>query len=112
MKRILDLLHAVGLVSFIESLPMGLSTPLTENGSNLSGGERQRLALVRALYPKPMLLILDEATSSLDSDSASLINRLCEHLKKEAQTILVITHKAQKGGFIDHTLVLENGLLR
>lgn len=112
VKRILDLLKAVGLIPFIESLPMGLSTRLSENGSNFSGGERQRLALVRALYPKPMLLILDEATSSLDPEAAICINRICENLRKEAQTILLITHNAQRGGFIDQTLILENGHLR
>jgi len=111
VKRILDLLNAVGLSPFIESLPVGLETRLTENGSNLSGGERQRLAIVRALYGKPALLIMDEATSSLDPDSSYHVNRLFLELKENSQTMLLITHKEQNEMLTDHVEVLENGIL-
>jgi ABC-type bacteriocin/lantibiotic exporter with double-glycine peptidase domain len=112
VKRILDLLHAVGLNSFIESLPMGLETMLYENGANLSGGEQQRLAIVRALYAKPALLILDEATSSLDPDSSFHVNKLFHELKMDSQTMLLITHKEQQRTLTDQILLLENGILR
>lgn len=111
VKRILDLLNAVGLSPFIESLPVGLETRLTENGSNLSGGERQRLAIVRALYGKPALLIMDEATSSLDPDSSYHVNRLFLELKENSQTMLLITHKEQNEMLTDQVEVLENGIL-
>jgi ABC-type multidrug transport system fused ATPase/permease subunit len=112
VKRILDLLNAVGLSPFIESLPVGLETRLTENGSNLSGGERQRLAIVRALYGNPALLIMDEATSSLDPDSSCHVNRLFLELKEDSQTMLLITHKEQNEMLTDQVKVLENGILR
>ncbi len=112
VKRILDLLNAVGLIPFIQSLPVGLETRLTENGSNLSGGERQRLAIVRALYGRPALLIMDEATSSLDPDSSYHVNRLFLELKENSQTMLLITHKEQNEMLTDHIRVLENGILR
>lgn len=112
VKRILDLLKSVGLMPLVESLPMGLETGLSENGANLSGGERQRLAIVRALYVKPALLIMDEATSSLDPDSSCHVNRLFLELKEKSQTMLLITHKEQNRELTDQILVLENGILR
>jgi len=112
IKKILDLLNGVGLIPLIESLPLGLNTRLTENGANFSGGERQRLALVRALYRKPALLILDEATSSLDPVSAYHVNRLLLELKASSQTMILITHKKQNTALADHILVLEKGKLR
>jgi ATP-binding cassette subfamily B protein len=110
-KRILDLLKAVGLIPFIESLPMGLDTRLTESGSNLSGGERQRLAIVRALYGKPALLIMDEATSSLDPESSHHVNKLFLELKENSQTMLLITHKEQNEMLTDQVRVLDSGVL-
>ena len=84
---------------------------LTENGSNLSGGERQRLAIARALYKNPVLLIMDEATSSLDPVSALHVNRLLLKLKEQSQTILLITHNEQYAALADNILVLKNGKL-
>jgi len=112
VKRILDLLNAVGLMPLIESLPQGLDTHLSENGANFSGGERQRLAIARALYRKPSLLIMDEATSSLDPVSAYHVNRLLLELKACSQTMLLITHKKQNTVLADKILVLENGILK
>jgi len=112
MKRILNLLGAVGLRPLIESLPEGVHTRLSENGSNLSGGERQRLALVRALYRNPALLILDEATSSLDPESEYFVTRLLLALKEKGRTILLITHQAKHTCMADTILRLEEGRLR
>ncbi|MEN8202271.1 MAG: peptidase domain-containing ABC transporter [Bacteroidota bacterium] len=112
IRKILDLLNGVGLVPLIESLPLGLNTRLSENGTNFSGGERQRLAIVRALYRKPSLLILDEATSSLDPVSAYHVNRLLLELKACSQTMLLITHKKQNTALADNILILEKGNLK
>ncbi len=109
IKKILHLLQGVGLIPLIESLPGGIEYVLTENGSNLSGGERQRLAFTRALYRNPALLIMDEATSSLDPISEYHVNRFLLGLKEQAMTILLITHKEQNAALADHILVLENG---
>lgn len=111
IKKILDLLDAVGLLALVESLPRGLETQLSEKGANFSGGERQRLAIVRALYRQPALLIMDEATSSLDPVSDYHVNRLLLELKACSQTMLLITHKQQNTALADKVLVLENGVL-
>jgi ATP-binding cassette subfamily B protein len=111
MKKLLDLLNGVGLMPLIESLPQGLHTHLTENGTNFSGGERQRLALVRALYRKPALLILDEATSSLDPVSAHHVNRLLLELKAKSQTMLLITHKKENTALAEKIFHLDQGRL-
>ena len=109
LGRITNLLREVGLLPFIGSLPDGLGTVITGNGGNLSGGERQRLALVRALYRDPLLLILDEATSSLDPVSEVYVNRLLLGLKEQSRTILLITHKSQYASLADHIYEIENG---
>lgn len=111
VKRMLDLLHEVGLRPLVESLPLGLNTRLTENGANFSGGERQRLAIARALYIRPALLIMDEATSSLDPVSAHHVHTLLQELKGRSQTILLITHKKQHQALADNILILEKGIL-
>ena len=107
--RITTLLNEVGLLSLVEALPGGLETMLIDNGGNFSGGERQRLALVRALYRNPQLLIMDEATSSLDRDSEIHINRLLLALKAQERTILLITHKSQFATIADTTYVMKKG---
>ena len=109
LARITNLLRDVGLLPFIGSLPHGLETTISGNGSNLSGGERQRLALVRSLYRKPALLILDEATSSLDPVSEVYVNRTLLGLKEQSQTILLITHKAPYASLADHLYEVQGG---
>ncbi|MFO7935710.1 MAG: peptidase domain-containing ABC transporter [Bacteroidales bacterium] len=107
VKRTLHLLKAVGLLPLIESLPGGLESVLTRNGTNLSGGERQRLALVRALYKRPSLLILDEATSSLDPVSEVHVNKLLLTLRECSQTILLITHHQREASLADVTFSMD-----
>jgi ATP-binding cassette subfamily B protein len=112
IRRIMNLLSGVGLLTCIESIPGGIESRLTENGTNLSGGERQRLAIVRALYRDPALLILDEATSSLDPVSEYHVHRYLLELKSQSRTILLISHKEQNISLADHLLVIENGQLQ
>jgi len=112
VKRIIELLRGTGLLPLMESLPRGIESILTENGSNLSGGERQRLALVRALYRDPVLLIMDEATSSLDQESLYHVNRFLMELKRKSLTMLLITHQELNLSLADNVLVLEKGQLR
>jgi ATP-binding cassette subfamily B protein len=109
LVRITLLLRELGLLLLVESLPEGLGTVLTDNGGNFSGGERQRLALVRALYRKPLILIMDEATSSLDQNSEIHINRLLLALKEQEVSILLITHKAHLSAIADQVYVMEKG---
>lgn len=112
LVKITALLKEVGLLTLVESLPGGLATMLTDNGGNFSGGERQRLALVRALYRNPVLLIMDEATSSLDPESEGHINRLLLRLRAEQLTTLLITHKSELSGMADRVYVMEGGRIK
>ncbi|MCP4312624.1 MAG: peptidase domain-containing ABC transporter [Bacteroidetes bacterium] len=109
LVKITTLLKQVGLLQLVESLPEGLATVLSDNGGNFSGGERQRLALVRALYRNPLLLIMDEATSSLDPESENIINSLLLALKEQQRTILLITHKTHLAAIADQTYLMEKG---
>ena len=87
-----ELLKQVGLEDFINNLPSGIETKTGENGISMSLGERQRLGICRALYRKPEILILDEATSSLDLENEKNILKIIENLKGSC-TILMISHK-------------------
>jgi len=93
---------------FIEPLPLGLETVVGENGLKLSGGQRQRLAIARAILRDPPILILDEATSSLDSESEKLVQDALSNLMKN-RTTLVIAHRLSTVQHADRIVVLNKG---
>ena len=95
---------------FVNGLPKGLDTILGDRGVLVSGGERQRIALARALLRKPSLLILDEATSSLDSENEKRIQNAIEKLHGQ-MTILVISHRLSTIRGADMIHVVEDGRL-
>lgn len=111
MEHILEICKALGMIGFIEKLPGGFNAHLGENGATLSGGEKQRLAIARALYKNPEILILDEATSSLDSESEYFVQQTIQKLIKEGKTILLIAHRLSTVINADKIVVLENGEL-
>ena len=98
-------------MDFIEALPQGFETYLGENATTLSGGQRQRLAIARALYRDPEILILDEATSSLDSTSEEYIHKVIDLLRKEGKTIILIAHRLSTVVNADKIVVLNKGVL-
>ncbi|MEZ2336623.1 peptidase domain-containing ABC transporter [Mucilaginibacter sp. RCC_168] len=111
MKKIIDISAKLGITGFIESLPKGFQTYLGENGTSLSGGQRQRIAIARALYRNPEILILDEATSSLDSVSEKYVQKMIEFLKEEQKTVIVITHRSSTLNNADNIIVLDKGVV-
>ncbi|MDM8160954.1 peptidase domain-containing ABC transporter [Labilibaculum sp. K2S] len=111
MERILDICKQLGILNFIEELPNGFQTWLGENGASLSGGQKQRLAIARALYRDPQVLILDEATSSLDSISEEQVQTCIRNLKAQGKTIILIAHRLGTVLQSDKIIVLEKGKL-
>ncbi|BDD07556.1 peptidase domain-containing ABC transporter [Aureibacter tunicatorum] len=111
VQRIIDICKTIGIMEFIETLPDGFNTHLGENGASLSGGQKQRIAIARALYKQPEVLILDEATSSLDSASEVYVQNAINKLKKENKTIIVIAHRLATIHNADKICVLEKGQL-
>ena len=109
MDRIIEICKTIGIIKFIEELPNGFETHLGENGATLSGGQKQRIAIARALYKAPEILILDEATSSLDSKSENYIHKALEKLKSEQKTIIIISHRLSAIANADKIVVLEKG---
>jgi ATP-binding cassette subfamily B protein len=109
MQSILAITNKLGITEFIESLPNGFETYLGENGATLSGGQRQRIAIARALYRKPEILILDEATSSLDSKSEQFVQKAINYLKEKNKTVIVIAHRLSTIYHADNIIVLDNG---
>jgi ABC-type multidrug transport system fused ATPase/permease subunit len=96
------------LSDVVRALPDGLHTQLGQRGGTLSGGQRQRLALARALYRKPWLLVLDEATSGLDSESERVIQEALSSLRDEC-SMLIVAHRLKTVQIADHILVLSRG---
>jgi ABC-type multidrug transport system fused ATPase/permease subunit len=93
---------------FVRKLPQGLDTVIGDRGIRLSGGERQRLVLARAILRKPYILILDEATSSLDSLNEQKIQEAIERLKG-FMTVIVVAHRLSTIRNADQVIVLEHG---
>lgn len=109
MKKIISICTGLGILEFIEKLPNGFNTYLGENGATLSGGQKQRLAIARALYKDPEILILDEATSSLDSASEKYVQKMVDILREQNKTVLLIAHRLSTVFQADKIIVLENG---
>lgn len=101
-------LQAVGADSFIEKLPKGYEATVTEGGSTFSLGERQLISFARALAFNPAILILDEATANIDTETEAIIQRALEVLKK-GRTTLVIAHRLSTIQNADKIFVLESG---
>jgi ATP-binding cassette subfamily B protein len=111
MDRMLEICKSLHILSFIEALPNGFQTYLGENGANLSGGQKQKIAIARALYKSPEILIFDEATSSLDGTSQKNIWKAVKSLKNQHKTIIISTHRLQSITEADVIVVLKNGKL-
>jgi ABC-type multidrug transport system fused ATPase/permease subunit len=101
---------AAHAVEFIERLPEGFDTIVGERGVKLSGGQRQRIAIARVFLKDPALVILDEATSSLDSESERLVEEAMEDLLR-ARSTLIIAHRLSTVLRADRLVVIDRGLI-
>jgi ABC-type bacteriocin transporter len=111
MTRIIEVCDKLGMTRFIEQLPQGYNTYLGENGVTLSGGQLQRIAIARALYRNPEILILDEATSSLDSLAEAFVQNTMKLLIDENKTVIVIAHRLSTVSIAQRIIVLDKGLV-
>ena len=93
---------------FVQRLPQGYDTPIGENGAKLSGGERQRISIARALLKDAPIVLLDEATASLDVENETKVQGALSRLLR-GKTVLVIAHRMRTVAGADHIVVLENG---
>jgi ATP-binding cassette subfamily B protein len=109
-EELVQAARAAHIHDFIAGLPAGYETLVGERGFKLSGGERQRLSIARAILKDPRILVLDEATSSLDSESEAAIQAALEPLM-QGRTSLVIAHRLSTVLKADVIFVLEKGLL-
>lgn len=103
-----DICKKVRIDKFINELPKGLQTEIGENGIKLSGGQRQRVALGRALFMTPKILILDEATSDLDTETEMLIHETIKNLH-QSMTIIIVAHRLSTVKSADMIYVIEDG---
>ncbi|MFV0593323.1 MAG: peptidase domain-containing ABC transporter [Draconibacterium sp.] len=99
-----------GFHKFIMEFQQGYATVINENSTNLSGGQQQLIALARALYQKPKVLLLDEATAAMDRRTEHFVLDLLHRLKKD-MTIVFVTHRVQVARHTDYVYTIENGMI-
>jgi PrtD family type I secretion system ABC transporter len=107
--RVISAARKAGVHAFILSLPDGYDTPIGDVAMRLSGGQKQRLALARALYGDPVLLILDEPNSALDAEGSDALNRAIVALKDQGGAAIVMTHRPSAISVADRLMVLDQG---
>jgi len=105
--RLQEVIKMSNINKFIFSLPKGLDTTLGERGIRLSGGQLQRIGIARALYRNPKILVLDEATSSLDVENEKDIINTLDHLKGEI-TVIVVSHRFSATKNCDKLFLVKN----
>ena len=107
-EEVMAAARAAQCEEFIQRLPQGYQTNIGENGSTLSGGERQRISIARALLKNAPIVLLDEATASMDAESETLIQDALSVLLKD-KTVMVIAHRMRTVANADKIVVLDDG---
>ena len=108
MEKVISAAKAAKIDSFIEALPNGYDTVLTDNGTNISKGQKQLLTIARAMLPESVILILDEATSNVDTTTEAQISEAMTGLMK-GKTCFVIAHRLSTIQNADTILVVKDG---
>ena len=107
-EEILEACDFAAATEFINKLPKGFETTIGENGVRISGGQKQRISIARAILKKSPIILLDEATSSLDADSEQIVQNAISNLIRN-KTTLVIAHRLSTIHSADQIFVLKNG---
>lgn len=110
-ERVWQALRRAQIDDVVRELPLGLDSPVGERGVRISGGERQRLGIARALYRDPLVLIVDEATASIDSETEAAVMRALEALRGD-KTLIVITHRLATVRNCDEIFVMKDGRIQ
>lgn len=108
-KKIFTICSRLGMMDFIERIPLGFHAPVGENGVSLSGGQKQRLAIARALYREPEILVMDEATASLDAIAEQYVMDTLDRLRDEGKTVIIIAHRLSTVRRADKIVILSGG---
>jgi len=108
MDRIMEAASSASIHKDIIEMPMGYATPVGDMGSTLSGGQRQRILIARAIYRKPKLMFLDEATSSLDMKNSEVVDRA---IRKMGITRVIVAHRKETIAMADRVVEIRNGRL-
>lgn len=111
LEQIQTAAQTVGADSFIQKLPGGYDEPVTERGSTLSAGQRQLLSFARTLAYDPTILVLDEATANIDTETESLITKVLERLM-EGRTTIMVAHRLSTIQHADKIIVMQHGEIR
>ena len=101
-------LRVANLDGFVAELPQGVDTQVGERGTKISGGQRQRLGIARAMFTQPLLLVLDEATSSLDGETEASISKAI-HALRGSTTVVMIAHRLSTVRNADIVIYLSGG---
>ena len=110
-EEVLRAARAAGVHDLVLRLPQGYDTPVGEGGAVLSGGYRQRLALARAMFGNPRLVVLDEPSSNLDQDGDLGLMNCIAQLKQRGVTVVLISHRPSTIGAVDKILILHDGMV-
>ncbi|XCI75372.1 MAG: ABC transporter ATP-binding protein [Flavobacteriales bacterium] len=108
MEAVIQAAEVANADDFIKALPEGYHTCIGDGGNRLSGGQKQRLSIARAVLKNPPIMILDEATSSLDTESERAVQEALDHMMKD-RTSLIIAHRLSTVQSADHIIVLDKG---
>jgi len=111
-QKVVEAAQQAGVHELILRMPQGYDTVLGEDGSGLSGGQKQRLALARALYGHPRLVVLDEPNSNLDTVGEAALASAIAHLKAQGTSVILVTHRSSALAQADKLLVLNDGRLQ
>jgi len=108
-KAVIAASRLAGVHELVVNLPQGYETPIGEAGGNLSAGQRQRIALARALYRDPFLIVLDEPNSNLDTEGEQALTTAIRGVRARGGIVVVVAHRPSALGAVDQVLVLAQG---